>query len=93
MKASDKAKAAREDLHERDRIVQQLSGLAFIRLDRKVDYEAWVAATAADGKPCMTSVTLREKMRHPEKLTIEELQALSRALGARVTVRIESVTE
>lgn len=93
MKASDKAKAAREDLRERDRIVQQLSGLAFIRLDRKVDYEAWVAATAADGKPCMSSVTLREKMRHPEKLTIEELQALSRALGARITVRIESVTE
>ena len=93
MKASDKAKAAREDLHERDRIVQQLSGLAFIRLDRKIDYDAWVAATAADGKPCMSSVTLREKMRHQEKLTIEELQALSRALGARVTVRIESVTE
>lgn len=93
MKASDKAKAAHEDLHERDLIAQQLAGRAFIRFDRKIDYDAWVAATAADGKPCMTSVTLREKMRHPEKLTIEELQALSRALGARLSVLIEGAAE
>ena len=94
MKASDKAKAAREDLHERDLIAQQLAGRAFIRFDRKIDYDAWArAAIGPDGEPVMTSMTLRDRMRNPGRLSFEEMAALAAPLGVKVKVELYAAAQ
>ena len=88
------AKKAAAEIRDRERAASRLvalfGGEALAHFGGRIDYDAWAAAAiGADGQPVMTSMTLRERMRHPERLSFAEMTALAAPLGVRVRVELE----
>ena len=92
MTAKQAAALAKENEKAAMRLTALFGGEAMAHYGGKIDYDAWArAAIGPDGEPVLTSVTLRERMRHPERLSFEEMAALAAPLGVRVRVELEEV--
>ena len=94
MTAKEAAKAMKDRERAAMRLTALFGGMAMAYYGGKLDFDAWAAASVgSDGEPVLTSVTLRERMRHPERLSFEEMAALAAPLGAKVRVELVEVEE
>ena len=89
MTAKQYAQAVREAERAAMRLTALFGGLAMAHYGGRIDYDAWAAAAVGrDGEPVMTSMTLRERMRNPGRLSFDEMTALAAPLGAKVEVTL-----
>lgn len=87
MTGKQAAQAVRETEKAVMRLTALFGGMAMAHYGGKIDYDAWAAAAVGrDGAPVMTSMTLRDRMRNPGRLSFDEMAALAAPLGAKVEV-------
>ena len=94
MTARQAAQTAKENEKAAMRLTALFGGEAMAHYGGKIDYDAWArAAIGPDGEPIMTSMTLRERMRNPGRLSFEEMAALAAPLGVKVKVELYAAAQ